>query len=49
MKIDDQKYFDVVPFFGGGVGNSLIDAHAGAMMRLGTPLNEDLGLARYIY
>ena len=46
LKMADRKYVDVVPFFGGGIGNVFIDAHAGGMIRLGTLLDEDLGPAR---
>ena len=46
VTLSEQKYIDVVPFFGGGLGNVSIDVHAGGMVRLGNLLNEDLGPAR---
>lgn len=46
FKIEDQKYVDVIPFFGGGVGNVSIDAHVGGMVRLGNLLSDDFGPAR---
>lgn len=46
VTLSDQKYFDLIPFFGGGLGNVSIDAHLGAMVRLGNLLTDDLGPAR---
>ena len=46
FKIDDQKYVDVIPFFGGGLGNVSVDAHAGGMIRVGSLLPDDFGPAR---
>lgn len=46
ITLADQKLFDVIPFFGGGLGNVSIDAHVGGMVRLGTLLKEDMGPAR---
>lgn len=46
QKSGKEKYFDVIPFFGGGLGNVLIDAHAGAIVRFGIDLPEDFGPTR---
>jgi lipid A 3-O-deacylase len=47
LKKQNQKnYFDVIPFFGGSVGNVAIDAHGGALVRLGTELPDDFGPTR---
>lgn len=46
LKLNEKKYVDLVPFFGGGIGNVSIDAHLGGMVRLGTSLEDDLGPAR---
>lgn len=46
IKIADQKYIDVIPFFGCGLGNVSIDAHAGAIVRVGHLLSDDFGPAR---
>jgi lipid A 3-O-deacylase len=46
IKIDDQKYVDVIPFFGGGLGNVSVDAHVGGMVRIGNLLQDDFGPAR---
>lgn len=46
VKMNEKKYFDIIPFFGGGVGNVSIDAHVGGMIRLGNLLSDDLGPAR---
>lgn len=41
-----NKYFDVLPFFGGAVGNVSIDATTGAIVRFGTDLPDDFGPTR---
>lgn len=46
ITLSDQKYFDLIPFFGGGLGNVSVDAHLGAMVRIGNLLSDDLGPAR---
>lgn len=46
FKIRDQNYVDVIPFFGGGLGNVSVDLHAGGMIRAGNILDGDFGPAR---
>lgn len=46
IKMQNQKYIDVIPFFGGGVGNVSVDVHAGGMVRLGNLVQDDFGPAR---
>lgn len=46
FKIRDQNYVDVIPFFGGGLGNVSVDLHAGAMVRAGNILDGDFGPSR---
>ena len=41
-----KNYFDVIPFFGGGLGNVAIDAHAGTIVRFGLDLPNDFGPTR---
>ncbi|MBC7459034.1 MAG: lipid A deacylase LpxR family protein [Bdellovibrionaceae bacterium] len=41
-----KKYFDVIPFFGGALGNVSIDAHAGSIVRFGIDLPDDFGPTR---
>ena len=43
---DGTKYFDAIPFFGGGIGNVAIDLQAGGMVRLGFQLPDDFGPAK---
>ncbi|MBC7741914.1 MAG: lipid A deacylase LpxR family protein [Bdellovibrionaceae bacterium] len=38
-----NKYFDVIPYYGAGLGNVAIDAHVGGMMRAGIHLPDDFG------
>lgn len=40
------KYFDVIPYFGGNLGNVLVAAHAGVIARLGMHLADDFGPTR---
>lgn len=40
------KYFDVIPFFGGALGNVAVDVHAGGMIRFGHNLPQDFGATR---
>jgi lipid A 3-O-deacylase len=40
---DKVKYFDVIPYFGGSLGNVYIDAHVGGLARLGIHLPGDFG------
>lgn len=46
IKIEEQKYVDLIPFFGGGIGNVSIDAHVGGMVRLGNLAQDDFGPSR---
>lgn len=43
---DQTKYLDIIPFFGGGIGNVSVDAHAGGMLRFGHQLPDDFGPTR---
>lgn len=43
---DGSRVFDVIPFYGGGVGNVLVAAHAGGLLRVGYRLPDDLGPTR---
>ncbi|CAN5716648.1 lipid A deacylase LpxR family protein [soil metagenome] len=40
------SYFDLIPFFGGGLGNVYVGAHTGLMARVGLNLPDDFGPAR---
>lgn len=40
------KYFDIIPYFGAGLGNILIGAHVGGLARLGYHLTNDFGPTR---
>lgn len=39
-------YFDLIPMFGGGLGNVIIGLHSGLLARLGHNLPEDIGPSR---
>ncbi len=41
-----KKYFDVIPLFGGALGNVTIDAHVGSIVRYGIDLPDDFGPTR---
>jgi lipid A 3-O-deacylase len=41
-----QNYFDMIPYFGGALGNVFINVHIGGMLRLGTHLPNDFGPTR---
>lgn len=41
-----SRVFDVIPFYGAGLGNVLVAAHAGALVRIGYHLPDDLGPTR---
>ncbi|MBX3040708.1 MAG: lipid A deacylase LpxR family protein [Bdellovibrionaceae bacterium] len=43
---EQSRVFDVIPFYGAGFGNVLIAAHAGALVRIGYHLPDDLGPTR---
>lgn len=40
------SYFDLIPIFGGGIGNVFIGLHSGLIARLGINLPDDLGPSR---
>jgi len=40
---EENKYFDIIPYFGGSFGNVAIDAHIGGLVRFGTHLPGDFG------
>lgn len=42
----DGKTFDVIPFYGGALGNALTAAHLGGLMRVGVNIPDDLGPTR---
>ena len=43
---NQKKYFDIIPLFGGALGNVTIDAHLGTIVRLGKDLPDDFGPTR---
>lgn len=43
---EKKKYFDMTPYFGGGLGNVMINAHVGGLVRFGTRLPDDFGPVR---
>lgn len=42
----DSKIADIIPYFGAAVGNVLVGAHAGALVRLGYNIPDDYGPTR---
>lgn len=46
FRSDERKYMDIIPYFGGALGNVLIAAHAGGMVRGGYNIPSDFGPTR---
>lgn len=46
LRSGGARYFDIIPIVGGGLGNVLIGAHAGAIARLGWNLPDNFGPSR---
>ncbi len=40
------RYFDIIPYAGGGLGNVLVAGHIGGLLRLGVNLRDDFGPGR---
>lgn len=43
---NQNKWFDLVPYYGGSIGNILVSAYGGALARLGYNLQNDFGPTR---
>lgn len=43
---EDMKVFDILPYFGGALGNVLVAAHVGSLLRIGYDLPDDFGPSR---
>lgn len=46
VRVYSQEHWDFIPYYGAGLGNVLIAAHTGALVRLGTSLPKDFGPSR---
>lgn len=46
FKIIENRNVDLLPFYGAGLGNVLIGAHIGAIVRIGSDLLDDFGPSR---
>lgn len=46
FKIAESRNIDLLPFYGGGIGNVMIGAHVGAIVRIGSDLLDDFGPSR---
>lgn len=46
LRSGNNRYFDAIPYYGGAIGNVLINAHVGGLMRLGYNLADDFGPTR---